>query len=63
MLILEEWHGHPGKFSYLCGNFADVAELVDASDLGSDAFGRGGSSPFIRTDKKEYARTASGRFF
>jgi hypothetical protein len=28
---------------------ADVAELVDALDLGSSALGRGGSSPFIRT--------------
>ncbi len=27
---------------------ADVAELADASDLGSDAYRRGGSSPFIR---------------
>ena len=29
-------------------NFADVAELVDALDLGSSVFGREGSSPFIR---------------
>ena len=28
---------------------ADVAELVDALDLGSSAERRGGSSPFIRT--------------
>ena len=28
---------------------AGVAELVDALDLGSSAFGRGGSSPFTRT--------------
>ena len=28
---------------------ADVAKLVDALDLGSSDFGRGGSSPFIRT--------------
>ncbi len=28
---------------------ADVAELVDALDLGSSAARRGGSSPFIRT--------------
>ena len=28
--------------------FADVAELVDALDLGSSVFGREGSSPFIR---------------
>ena len=27
---------------------ADVAELVDALDLGSSALGREGSSPFIR---------------
>ena len=29
--------------------FADVAELVDAPDLGSGAVRRGGSSPFVRT--------------
>ncbi len=29
--------------------FADVAELVDALDLGSSALRRGGSSPSIRT--------------
>ena len=29
---------------------ADVAELVDALDLGSSAERRGGSSPFIRTN-------------
>lgn len=28
---------------------AGVAELADAPDLGSGAFGRGGSSPFSRT--------------
>jgi hypothetical protein len=28
---------------------ADVAELVDALDLGSSSFESGGSSPFIRT--------------
>ena len=28
--------------------FAGVAELADALDLGSSAFGRGGSSPFTR---------------
>ncbi len=28
---------------------ADVAELVDALDLGSSALRRGGSSPFVRT--------------
>jgi hypothetical protein len=30
--------------------FANVAELVDALDLGSSAERRGGSSPFIRTN-------------
>ena len=36
--------------TYLCSRLkADVAELVDASDLGSGAARRGGSSPFIRT--------------
>ena len=36
----------------LPGN-ADVAELVDALDLGSSAERRGGSSPFIRTTLSE----------
>ena len=30
-------------------NYADVAELVDALDLGSSFARSGGSSPFIRT--------------
>ncbi len=30
---------------------AGVAELADALDLGSSAFGRGGSTPFTRTTK------------
>jgi hypothetical protein len=30
-------------------NNAGVAELADAPDLGSGAFGRGGSTPFTRT--------------
>ncbi len=29
--------------------YAGVAELADALDLGSSAFGRGGSTPFTRT--------------
>ena len=33
---------------------ADVAELVDAPDLGSGAARRGGSSPFIRTMKFKF---------
>jgi LysR family transcriptional regulator, hydrogen peroxide-inducible genes activator len=38
------------KNNYLCALFfADVAELVDAPDLGSGATRRGGSSPFVRT--------------
>ena len=36
---------------FLCFDFADVAKLVDALDLGSSVERRGGSSPFIRTDK------------
>ncbi len=32
----------------IVAKFADVAELVDAPDLGSGVFGREGSSPFIR---------------
>ena len=31
-------------------NFADVAKLVDALDLGSSAFGHEGSSPSVRTE-------------
>ncbi len=44
---------------------ADVAELVDAPDLGSGAARRGGSSPFIRTSTKRGClsfETASFRF-
>ena len=36
-------------YSYLCPIHAGMVELVDTSDLGSDASRRGGSSPFIRT--------------
>ena len=36
---------------------ADVAELVDALVLGTSDFGRGGSSPFIRTRIIRYSRT------
>ena len=41
----------PLKFGFMSGLrvSADVAELVDALDLGSSAARRGGSSPFIRT--------------
>lgn len=31
-----------------------MAELADAPDLGSGAFGRGGSSPFSRTSLSNY---------
>ncbi len=37
------------KYLSLQHQFADVAKLVDALDLGSSAARRGGSSPFIRT--------------
>ena len=37
---------HPSRAVYA---IAGVAELVDAPDLGSGDFGRGGSSPFART--------------
>lgn len=38
------------RFFVFFGHFqADVAKLVDASDLGSGAARLGGSSPFIRT--------------
>ncbi len=33
--------------------FARVAELADALDLGSSVFGRGGSSPPSRTERKK----------
>lgn len=36
---------------------ADVAELVDALDLGSSAARRGGSSPLIRTTALFYPKT------
>ena len=42
-------------FIYICYWIiveADVAELVDALDLGSSAARHGGSSPSIRTIKK-----------
>ena len=39
--------------------FADVAKLVDALDLGSSAFGRGGSSPFIRTKVEQTAKQSA----
>ena len=32
---------------------AGMAELADALDLGSSAFGRGGSTPFTRTYSAE----------
>ena len=35
-------------------DIADVAELVDALDLGSSAERRGGSSPFIRTKSPDH---------
>ena len=38
-----------GKKNKFAAENADVAELVDALDLGSSALRRGGSSPFIRT--------------
>ena len=34
--------------------FADVAKLVDALDLGSSVARRGGSSPFIRTEQYDW---------
>ena len=45
---------------------ADVAELVDALDLGSSAERRGGSSPLIRTNsfisrQFAYAHASNGR--
>ena len=34
-------------------NIAGVVELADTLDLGSSAFGRGGSTPFTRTFNAE----------
>lgn len=42
---------------------ADVAELVDAPDLGSGAARRGGSSPFIRTSWPARSRQSSTGFY
>jgi hypothetical protein len=39
---------NPSWLTILNINHAGVAELADALDLGSSAFGRGGSSPFTR---------------
>ncbi len=41
---------------------ADVAELVDAPDLGSGVFGREGSSPFIRIIYRKAIALGSDRF-
>ena len=41
---------------------ADVAKLVDALDLGSSAVRRGGSIPFIRTNKKARPQGRAFRF-
>lgn len=49
------------KNDYLCGRSAGMVELVDTSDLGSDASRRGGSSPFSRT--KEFVRLRASSFF
>ena len=35
--------------AWLTFEIAGMAELADALDLGSSAFGRGGSTPFTRT--------------
>jgi hypothetical protein len=36
---------------------AGMAELADALDLGSSAFGRGGSTPFTRTYKTKLVQS------
>ena len=41
-------------------SYADVAELVDALVLGTSDFGRGGSSPFIRTSLRVGKASGSG---
>ena len=56
-VTLERGPGRPPRVAALSSAGADgrverrarVAELVDAPDLGSGAFGREGSSPFSRT--------------
>ncbi len=57
MTALEKAHAQFAPCSQsLCSlgkrDLADVAELVDALDLGSSAERRGGSSPLIRTKLK-----------
>ena len=42
--------------------YAGVAELADAPDLGSGGFHRGGSSPFART-KNTLSPSGGGGFF
>ena len=46
---------------YKSNRYAGMAELADASDLGSDALRRGGSSPLSRTKRK--TETYSFGFF
>ena len=43
------WDFRFHSFTLNCKYCADMAELVDALDLGSSAARRGGSSPFTRT--------------
>ena len=49
LLFILSFLFYPDIFSYLCPQFAPVAELVDALDLGSSGFSRAGSSPVRRT--------------
>ena len=49
LLFILSFLFYPDIFSYLCPQFALVAELVYALDLGSSDFGRAGSSPVRRT--------------
>ena len=44
-------------------NYAGVAELVDALDLGSSAARRGGSIPFTRTVKRGFKVKLRTLFF
>ena len=42
--------GNQVIFIIECHSRGNMAKLVDALDLGSSGFGRGGSSPFARTN-------------
>ncbi len=53
---LSKFYAINEKYLSLHHQFAGVAKLVDALDLGSSAARRGGSSPFIRTRLTAFAQ-------